>query len=237
MVKKSTKKRVSTKKAVKKAKPKAKPKQKFTSKTNKTVWEHLQFPFLAFIKPEAKQNWRGYIQIIGLDLLFIWLIVFSILLRSTMTLYFVPHLAFGGEMAKDYHERSSIMSYNNLGGYLGAAGAHFFSLKLIFVATAGYASGLLVPEAYNRFSTIASVMVFVALYACAWFTRDRIPTLSQPAADLKPFNFKDFFNNCSNPTDLFFQFHIRGDQKMSVYIPVIYIFHHAVKQIDLLLFF
>ncbi len=127
--------------------------------------------------------------------LFIWLIVFSILLRSTMTLYFVPHLAFGGEMAKDYHERSSIMSYNNLGGYLGAAGAHFFSLKFIFVATAGYSSGLLVPAAYGQFSTIASILIFVALYACAWFTRDRIPTLSQPATDLKPFNFIDFFGD------------------------------------------
>ena len=127
--------------------------------------------------------------------LFVWLIVFSILLRSMMTLYFVPHLALGGEMARDYHERSSIMSYNNFGTYVGAAGAHFFSLKFIFIATAGYSSGLLVPEAYEEFSTIASVLVFLALYACAWFTRDRIPTLSQPADDLARFNFQDFFGD------------------------------------------
>ena len=127
--------------------------------------------------------------------LFAWLIVFSVLLRSSMTLYFVPHLALGGEMSKDYHERSSVMAFNNFGGYIGAAGSHFFSLKFIFVATAGYSSGLLVPEAYQRFSTIAGVIIFVALYACAWFTRDRIPTLSQPGDDVARFNWRDFFGD------------------------------------------
>ncbi len=127
--------------------------------------------------------------------LFAWLIAFSILLRSSMTLYFVPHLAFGGEMSKDYHERSTVMAYNNLGTYIGAAGSHFFSLKFIFVATAGYTSGLLVPEAYERFSTIAGVIIFVALYTCAWFTRDRIPTLSQPTEAIARFNWRDFFGD------------------------------------------
>lgn len=127
--------------------------------------------------------------------LFLWLITFSILMRACMTLYFVPHLALGGEMSKDYHERSSVMSYNNLGAYIGAAGAHFFSLKFIFVATAGYSSGLLVPDHYNQFSTIASVLVFIALYTCAFGTRDRIPTLSQPKDDVAPFNFRDFFGD------------------------------------------
>ena len=127
--------------------------------------------------------------------LFIWLIIFSILVRSSMTLFFVPHLAFGGEMSKDYHERSSIMAYNNIGTYIGSAGAHFFSLTFIFVATAGYSSGLLVPEAYKTFSTIAAIIVFFALYICAWFTQDRIPTLSQPGKDVAAFNFPDFFGD------------------------------------------
>lgn len=71
----------------------------------------------------------------------------------------------------------------------------FFSLKFIFVATAGFSSGLLVPQAYSTFSTIAAVLIFVALYACAWFTRDRIPTLSQPSADVRTFNLRDFFGD------------------------------------------
>ena len=127
--------------------------------------------------------------------LFAWLIVFSILVRSSMTLFFVPHLAFGGEMSSDYHERSSVMAFNNIGTYLGSAGTHFFSLKFIFVATAGFSSGLLVPAHYENFSLVAAVIVFVALYISAWFTRDRIPTLSQPNAELARFNFADFFGD------------------------------------------
>ncbi len=127
--------------------------------------------------------------------LFVWLIVFSVCVRSSMTLFFVPHLAFGGEMSKDYHERSSIMSFNNIGTYLGSAGTHFLSLKFVFIATAGFSSGLLVPAHYERFSLVASIVVFFALYASAWFTRDRIPTLSQPRDDIAPFNFRDFFGD------------------------------------------
>ena len=117
------------------------------------------------------------------------------LLRSATTLFFVPHLALGGEMSKDYHERSSIMSFNNLGTYIGAAGSHFFSLKFIFVATAGYSSGLLVPEHYQQFSLLASVFVFFALYACAFGTMDRIPTLSQPDDTQSSFNARDFWGD------------------------------------------
>ncbi|MEQ8690223.1 MAG: MFS transporter [Pseudomonadales bacterium] len=127
--------------------------------------------------------------------LFLWLIVFSILLRSLMTLYFIPHLAFGGEMSKDYHERSTIMSYNNFGSYIGSAGSHWLSLTFIFVATAEYSNGLLNPEAYPRFSLWACAVVFVGLYVCAWFTRDRIPTLSQPKGDEPGFSFPNMFKD------------------------------------------
>lgn len=127
--------------------------------------------------------------------LFVWLITFSVLMHVFMTLFFVPHLAFGGEMSKDYHERSSIMSYNNFGGYIGGAGAHFFGLTFFFYATAEYANGLLNPEAYRNFGASASVIVVVALYASAWFTRDRIPTLSQPKESLQSFSFSGFYSD------------------------------------------
>jgi GPH family glycoside/pentoside/hexuronide:cation symporter len=127
--------------------------------------------------------------------LFVWLIVFSVLMRSFMTLFFVPHLAFGGEMSKDYHERSTIMSYNNLGGYIGAAGAHWLGLTFIFVGTAQYTNGLLNPAAYPVFATWASVVILIALYVCAWFTRDRIPTLSQPGKDTPSFSLNNLFRD------------------------------------------
>ena len=120
--------------------------------------------------------------------LFLWLICFSVLLHLFMTLFFVPHLAFGGEMSKDYHERSTIMSYNNFGSYSGAASAHWFGLTFFFYATAEQANGLLKLEAYQDFGLVAAIIVAVCLYISAWFTRDRIPTLSQPAEAAEPFS-------------------------------------------------
>ena len=130
--------------------------------------------------------------------LFLWLILFSVMLRSCMTLFFVPHLALGGELSKDYHERTTIMSYNNLGGFLGAAGAVWLSLTYIFTPTEEYSNGLLNPAAYPVFSTWACAAVFISLYASAWFTRDRIPTLTQPDKALTAFSFGTMYRDLLN---------------------------------------
>ena len=154
--------------------------------------------FLAIFNPPDDLSQTG---------LFVWLIIFSILMRSCMTLFFVPHLALGGEMSKDYHERSSIMSYHNFGGYIGAAGAVWLSLTFVFVPTEEHANGLLNRDAYPVFSWWASVIVFVALYACAIGTRDRIPTLTQPSTEDSGFSlgklYGDLFNILRNRNYLY----------------------------------
>jgi Na+/melibiose symporter-like transporter len=43
-------------------------------------------------------------------------------------------------------------------------------------------------EAYQDFGLVAAIIVAVCLYISAWFTRDRIPTLSQPAEAAEPFS-------------------------------------------------
>jgi Na+/melibiose symporter-like transporter len=125
--------------------------------------------------------------------LFAWFVTFAVALRTFMTLYHVPHLALGGELSSDYHERSKIMSYNNFFGWIGGAGTHFVALTFAFAATAEYANGLLNPDAYPVFSATAAVVVFVVLYTSAWFTRDQIPRLSQPPDDQPKFTLFEFW--------------------------------------------
>ena len=125
--------------------------------------------------------------------LFLWFTTFAVLLRTGMTFYHVPHLALGGELSSDYHERSKIMSYNNFFGWIGGASTHFVALTFAFAATAEFSNGLLNPGAYPVFSTTAAVIIFVILYASAWFTRDQIPRLSQPAANQPRFSFRTFY--------------------------------------------
>jgi Na+/melibiose symporter-like transporter len=125
--------------------------------------------------------------------LFAWFVTFAVALRTFMTLYHVPHLALGGELSSDYHERSKIMSYNNFFGWIGGAGTHFVALTFAFAATAEYANGLLNPDAYPVFSATAAVVVVVVLYTSAWFTRDQIPRLSQPPDDQPKFTVFEFW--------------------------------------------
>jgi Na+/melibiose symporter-like transporter len=127
--------------------------------------------------------------------LFLWFTGFAVALRTFMTLFHVPHLALGGELSSDYHERSTIMSYNNFFGWIGGAGTHFISLTFAFAATAEYANGLLNPGAYPAFSVVAAVIVFFVLYTSAWYTRDQIPRLSQPADDQPKFGFFAFWSD------------------------------------------
>ena len=64
--------------------------------------------------------------------LFAWYTVFTIFLRVSLTLFTVPHLALGAELSDDYDERSKVMSYNTLFGYVGVVFMHVFVWFIIF---------------------------------------------------------------------------------------------------------
>ena len=127
--------------------------------------------------------------------LFAWFLVWSILLRTFMTVYHVPHLAMGGELSKEYLERTTVMSYNNFFGWLGGPPIHKLNTTLFFAVTAQYGNALLNPESYTALSLSNAVAITLVLLASAWFTRDRIPTLPQPAEDAGKFSFRTFFQD------------------------------------------
>jgi Na+/melibiose symporter-like transporter len=127
--------------------------------------------------------------------LFLWFVSFAVALKTFMTLFHVPHLALGGELSTDYHERTTIMAYNMFFGWLGGAGTHFVALTFAFAATAEYVNGLFNPDAYPVFSATAAVIVVVVLYVSAWFTRDQIPRLSRPPDDQPRFSASAFWSD------------------------------------------
>ena len=127
--------------------------------------------------------------------LFSWFLVWSISLRTFMTIYHVPHLALGGELSKAYTERSKIMSYNNFFTWLGGAGI-FKVNTIIFFSAAGLAgNGLLNGESYPPFAISIAVAIVTVLFLSAWFTRDRIATLPQPPEDLPKFSVRAFIDD------------------------------------------
>jgi|TARA_Y100000310_G_scaffold42409_1_gene39708 Na+/melibiose symporter-like transporter len=126
--------------------------------------------------------------------LFVWFTIFTVLLRSFLTLFAVPHLAMGAELSKDYNQRSIVMSYNNFFGWIGGAGTHILGLTVFFAATPEFSYGLLDKEAYPRFGIFVALVTIILILASAWFTRDQIPRLSQPPDDQAGFRFSEIFS-------------------------------------------
>ena len=127
--------------------------------------------------------------------LFWWFLVWSILLRTFMTVYHVPHLAMGGELSKEYLERTKIMSYNNFFGWIGGPPIHKLNTMIFFAVTVQYGNAMLNPESYQSLSLSNATAIFVVLLASAWYTTDRIPHLPQPAPDAARFGALDFFRD------------------------------------------
>ncbi|XOV89234.1 MAG: MFS transporter [Pseudomonadota bacterium] len=166
----------------------------FSDRFRSSKWGRRHpFMFIAPV-PIALAFWCVYNPPAGLSelQLFAWLTTWAIALRTFMTIYHVPHLALGSELASDYIERSRIMSFNNFFGWLGGAAMFKLNTLIFFASSAQFANGLLNPDAYFAFSTSIAVVICAVLFASAWFTRDRIPFLPQPPNDGTKFRAFDF---------------------------------------------
>ena len=109
--------------------------------------------------------------------LFVWLTVLSVVMRGTMTLYHVPHLALGAELSADFTERTRVMSINTLFSSIGGLGLAFIAYSYFFAQTPEYDNGLLNQAAYPRFATYAALAGGVIMVATTVLTMKVIPRL------------------------------------------------------------
>ena len=86
---------------------------------------------------------------------FAWLVTFAVLARLFLTLYHIPHLALGAEMAQDYLDRTRVYSYSQLFGTLGTWGFGFLMLSLVFPTTDAATHGMLHEPGYRTLSIVA----------------------------------------------------------------------------------
>ena len=110
--------------------------------------------------------------------LFGWFTIFTILLRTAQTLYQVPHLALGAEITTDYRERSVLMSWNTACSIAGTFGTYYLAWTWFGTLEEGTAD----RGGYQVMAVVIGLFAIAAVLSSAWFTRDQIPKLSQPAA-------------------------------------------------------
>ncbi|MFT6753749.1 MAG: GPH family glycoside/pentoside/hexuronide:cation symporter, partial [Candidatus Azotimanducaceae bacterium] len=108
---------------------------------------------------------------------FVWLTVFAVLVRASLTFYYVPHLALGADMAHDYHQRSTLYAMSTVFSITAMAVVSFVGYRFFFPTTELFNPGTLNPAAYSDFSiTFAAVMFVVIIISCLGTARE-IPHL------------------------------------------------------------
>ncbi len=124
--------------------------------------------------------------------LFLWLTVLTVLMRSSITLFHVPHLALGAELSADFTERTRIMSLNTLLGSLGGYGTYVIALTFFFNKTPEYDNGLLNAAAYPSLAISAAILGGTVMLASTVLTLKVIPLLPPMRDDIERFSLTSF---------------------------------------------
>ena len=125
--------------------------------------------------------------------LFAWLTTFTVLVRASMTLYHVPHLALGAELSRDYTERTSIVAFRTFFGLVGTALVVVFGWGVFFRPTQAFANGQLDPSGYPGFGVAIACVITFSVLLSALGTHSRIPHLPTAPDSLPPLSMRRLF--------------------------------------------
>ncbi len=133
--------------------------------------------------------------------LFLWMLSFTIGVRVAMTLYAVPSAALVAEMTPNYDERTSLVSFRVLSGWIGGLAAAQVGYLVFFAPSEQFADGRLNFDAYGDYALAGAIAIVCAIVTCGLGTHHLIPRLHAPAPDasfsVRGFvkELKDVFSN------------------------------------------
>ncbi len=131
------------------------------------------FFYLLFSPPEGLSE-------IGL---FLWLTVTVLLTRGAMTLYHVPHIALGAELSTDYHERSQVVSYRYVFGFVGFFISYGLGFAWFFRDTPEFPNGQFNAGAYEPYAISLAVLMAITIIWSGAGTHHRIPYLPKATGE------------------------------------------------------
>jgi len=109
--------------------------------------------------------------------LFVYLIVTAVLIRSFITLYEIPSSALAAELTTQYDERTKLLSYRYLFGWIGGLIMYFAALTVFLKPDAAHKVGQLNPEGYAHYGMAAALLMLFAILVSAIGTHREIPYL------------------------------------------------------------
>lgn len=108
--------------------------------------------------------------------LFAWLATFSVAVRSFISLFNVPYIALGAEMATDYAERTSIVVFRAFAGLCAGVVVTALGYSVYFAN-----GGLQRPDGYPGFGRSVAVLLAICLTLCCLGVARYAAALPQPA--------------------------------------------------------
>ncbi|WP_375402295.1 MFS transporter [uncultured Sphingomonas sp.] len=104
-----------------------------------------------------------------------WLFVAAVLVRSAVSAYEVPSVALTAELSSDYDERTRVMAYRYLFGWIGGLGA-LFAGYAIFLTPDPVMAG---RAGFWTYGVVTAALIVTAILVSAIGTHREIPTLPQ----------------------------------------------------------
>jgi Na+/melibiose symporter-like transporter len=109
---------------------------------------------------------------------FTWLLTVSILLRTFLTIYFIPYSAMGAELSSDYDERTVIAKARVTMGWVAGGMLPAIAFAVFFRPQDGI-DGRLVATNYWQYGVLSALVAGVTALVCIIGTRTAIARLPQ----------------------------------------------------------
>ncbi len=116
-------------------------------------------------------------------LLALWLLFWSVWIRTALSLFSIPHLALSAEITQDYRERSTVIGARLFFVFLGSVLIPSLALVLLFQQS-GDSDGRFVADNYAVYGLCCCILAWVIGVVSVWSTRNFArATAQQQAAD------------------------------------------------------
>ncbi len=106
-----------------------------------------------------------------------WLLVAAILTRASLALNEVPSLAMAPELTRDYHERTSVLRYRYLFGWLGGLAILMLAYGVFMAPPIGAFVGPKAPAGYSAYAWFGATVMVVTVLVSAIGTHRRMAHL------------------------------------------------------------
>jgi len=133
----------------------------------------------------------------GNTLLFSWLVICNVSMRTALTMFVVPAYAIVAELTPDYDERTRLLAVFHVVYSTFNNGMSLLMYAVWLVPTEEYANGVMNPAGYQEAGLVGSIIIVVSLLAFSIGLRRFIPKLRQHRID-SPLSPGQFFRQVAD---------------------------------------